>query len=67
MNEKIFNAENYGMVICPCCGGHGYIQNPGRQCCPNCGGFGFIKKEVKEDKNISTRNPLKAKHILGEE
>jgi uncharacterized OB-fold protein len=65
MNKKIFNPEKYGMAICSCCNSHGYIQNPERQCCPKCGGFGFIKKEAKEGKNISTSNPLIAKHILG--
>jgi DnaJ-class molecular chaperone len=51
MNKKIFNPENYDMVICPFCDSHGYIQNPERECCPKCGGFGFIKKEAKENKN----------------
>ncbi len=45
MNNKMFNPEKYGMVICPCCNSYGYIQNPERQCCPKCGGFGFIRKE----------------------
>ena len=45
MNNKIFTSEKYGMVICPYCNSHGYIQNPERQCCPKCGGFGFIRKE----------------------
>jgi len=45
MIEKIFNPEKYGMVLCPCCNSHGYIQNPKRQCCPKCRGIGFIKKE----------------------
>jgi DnaJ-class molecular chaperone len=67
MNKKIFNPENFGMVICLCCDGHGYIRNPERQCCPKCGGFGFIKKEAKADKNIATSNPLHANHISGEE
>ncbi|MGO8987451.1 MAG: hypothetical protein ACLQGU_08550 [bacterium] len=67
MNKKIFNPENFGMVICLCCDGHGYIRNPERQCCLKCGGFGFIKKEANADKNIATRNPLHANHILGEE
>lgn len=65
MKKKIFNPENYGMGICPLCGSHGYIENPKRQCCPKCGGFGFIKKEAKKYKNISTSNPLNAKHISG--
>jgi RecJ-like exonuclease len=66
MNKKIFNPEDYDMVICPCCDSHGYIQNPEHQCCPKCGGFGFVKKEAKENRNISASNPLSAKHILDE-
>jgi hypothetical protein len=46
IRNKNFNPEKYGMVVCPCCGGHGYIQqNPKRHCCPRCGGFGFTIKE----------------------
>jgi len=67
MTQKIFNPEQYGMVICPCCNRQGYIQHPNRQCCPQCGGFGFIKKEVMENKNISASNPLNAKHLSDEE
>ena len=63
MAKKIFQPEKYGMVICPCCYGQGYIQAPKRQCCPKCGGLGYIKKETKENNNISTGNPLNAKHI----
>jgi len=66
-NKKIFNPENYGMVICPCCESHGYIQTPDRQCCPKCGGFGFIRKETKGDKNILTSNLSNADHILAKE
>ena len=58
MNNKIFSPEKYGMVICPCCNSHGYIQNPERQCCPKCGGFGFIKKEgtclIKKRNNLNS-------------
>jgi len=53
MNKKIFNPEDYDMVICPCCNSHGYIQNPQRECCPKCGGFGFIKRELQEDMSTS--------------
>jgi len=53
MNKKIFNPEKYGMIICPSCDGHGFIQNPKRQCCPTCGGFGFVRKEAEEDTNNS--------------
>jgi uncharacterized OB-fold protein len=48
MAEKIFNPEKYGMVFCPCCNSHGYVQNPERQCCPKCGGFGSVKRSRKE-------------------
>ena len=53
MNKKTFEPKEYGMIICTCCNGHGYIQNPERQCCPKCGGFGFVKKEAEEDMNSS--------------
>ena len=69
MNNKIFNHEKYGMVICPYCNSHGYIQNPERQCCPKCGGFGFIRKEGKtfdrKGKPIST--PFQADSKVVEE
>jgi DnaJ-class molecular chaperone len=53
MNKKIFDPEKYGMIICPSCDSHGFIQNPKRQCCPTCGGFGFIIKEAEQDTNHS--------------
>jgi len=53
MNRKTFEPKKYGMVICPCCKGHGYIQNPERQCCPKCGGFGFVKRELEQDMKTS--------------
>jgi DnaJ-class molecular chaperone len=56
MKKKIFKPGKYGMVICPSCYSHGYIQNPKRQCCPKCGGFGFIKMEAGKDTNIPIRN-----------
>ena len=59
MKKKVFNPEKYGMVSCPSCDGHGYIQNPERQCCPNCEGFGFVKKEAREDENISVDSESK--------
>ena len=65
MKKRIFNPENYDMVICPWCESHGYIQNPKRQCCPKCGGFGFVKKEATQNESIS-RNPLNAEHNLDE-
>jgi hypothetical protein len=56
MDRKIFEPEKYGMVICPCYNGQGYIQAPKRQCCPKCGGFGFVKKETEKDANTSTNS-----------
>ena len=53
MNKKTIESEKYGMVLCPCCNGVGYIQNLERQCCPKCGGFGLVKREVQEDMNTS--------------
>ena len=50
MNRKAFDAEKYGMVICPCCKNQGYIEYPKRQACPKCGGFGFIMEEKEEKK-----------------
>ena len=52
MNKK-FNPEKYGMIICPHCNSHGYVQYPKRQCCPKCGGFGFIIKEAEQHTSIS--------------
>ena len=56
MNKKIFNPENYDMVICPCCNGKGYTQTPKRQCCPKCRGFGLVRKETEKDWNTSTNS-----------
>jgi DnaJ-class molecular chaperone len=53
MDKKAFDPEKYGMAICSCCNGHGYIQNPERKCCPKCGGFGFVRRESGEDMNTS--------------
>ncbi len=49
MNKRIFDPEKYGMITCPSCDSHGFIQIPKRQCCPKCGGFGFIIKETDKD------------------
>jgi DnaJ-class molecular chaperone len=48
MAKKKLFPEKYGMVTCPSCNSHGYIQNPKRHPCPKCGGFGFIKKETDQ-------------------
>jgi len=44
--------EKYGMVICPRCGGRGFLIKPAdrinvvlKRVCATCGGFGAIKKE----------------------
>ena len=54
MDKKTFIHEKNGMVTCPGCTSHGYIENPKRQRCPKCGGFGFIKKESEQKTNIFT-------------
>ncbi len=52
-----FDSKKYGMVCCPTCKSHGYIQNPPkRQCCPKCGGFGFIKMEAEQETSILSGN-----------
>jgi DnaJ-class molecular chaperone len=51
--DREMDPEKYGVVLCPCCNGVGYIQNRKRQCCPKCGGFGFVKSEAQEDMNTS--------------
>ena len=53
--DKTIIYEKYGMVSCPTCDSHGYIQIPKRRCCPKCGGFGFIKKEPEKHTNISSQ------------
>ncbi len=46
IRNKNFDPEKYGMIVCPCCDGNGYVRkNPKRLPCPKCGGFGFIVKE----------------------
>jgi len=52
--EKNFTPEKYGMVICPLCGGKGFlikqsgqINVTARRVCTKCEGFGAIKKEEK--------------------
>ena len=53
--------EKYGMVICPRCGGRGFLIKSAdrinvvlRRVCATCGGFGAIKKE--EDVSCSPGN-----------
>jgi hypothetical protein len=55
MDKKTFNPGKYGMIICPGCNGHGFIENhQGRDVCSKCGAFGFIKKvdESKENTEV---------------
>jgi DnaJ-class molecular chaperone len=55
MDKKTFNPEKYGMIICPGCYGHGFIEyDEGRNVCSKCGGFGFIKKvdDSKENAEV---------------
>jgi hypothetical protein len=47
-----FDPEKYGMIICPGCNGHGFIEDyVGRNVCLKCGGFGLIKKEEDPGEN----------------
>jgi hypothetical protein len=50
--DKNFAPGKYGMVICPLCGGKGFLikdseetEVPVRKVCIKCGGFGAIKEE----------------------
>ena len=52
MDKRIFSHKKYGMVTCPSCNSHGYIQNLKRHPCPKCGGFGFTKKEAEQNTKI---------------
>jgi DnaJ-class molecular chaperone len=52
MDKKNFDPEKYGMIICPGCHGHGFIEDDdGRNVCLTCGGFGFIKKDEAPREN----------------
>jgi len=53
VGKKFLVPEKYGMVTCPSCNSHGYIQKPKRQPCPKCGGFGFIKRETEQNMTFS--------------
>ncbi len=50
--KKTFDAEKYGMTLCPLCKGKGFIIASKRQCCQECGGFGYIKKESQVEKLV---------------
>jgi DnaJ-class molecular chaperone len=50
--DKDFVPEKYGMVICPLCGGKGFLTKfpeqvkvTLRKVCIKCGGFGALRKE----------------------
>jgi DnaJ-class molecular chaperone len=58
--DKDFVPEKYGMVICPLCGGRGFLIKQSdqikvtlRKVCTKCGGFGAIKKEEEIFKSPS--------------
>jgi RecJ-like exonuclease len=54
VRRKTFDPEEYGMILCPGCYGHGYIENhEGRDVCSKCGGFGFIKKGDNSEKKAA--------------
>ena len=58
MDKRIFDPERYGMVTCPSCGSHGFIQEIKRQCCPKCGGFGYIIKGTGQVTNHSMHKTM---------
>ena len=60
MRRKTFDPEKYGMILCPVCYGHGYIEgHEGRDACSKCGGFGIIKKgDDSEEKATVDREAL---------
>ena len=45
MNNKIFNHEKYGMVICPYCNSHDIFKTLNVNVVQSAGVFGFIRKE----------------------
>ena len=53
---KPFNAEKYGMMLCPDCNGMGYVENPTHQCCPSVEALGISKE--KKRKEISWHSSL---------
>ena len=62
--DKNFAPEKYGMVICPLCGGKGFLTKKSdrvsitlRRVCAKCGGFGAIKKEEDIFGNLKNKNP----------
>ena len=62
--DKNFAPGKYGMVICPLCGGKGFLINYSaqtkvtlRRVCTKCGGFGAIKEEEKIFGNLGNKNP----------
>jgi ribosomal protein S27AE len=51
-SSKTFDLVKYGMIICPGCHAHGFIEDhEGRNICSKCGGLGFIKKEDDSKNN----------------
>jgi DnaJ-class molecular chaperone len=57
--DKDFVLEKYGMVICPLCGGKGFLIKFServnvtlRKVCIKCGGFGAVKKEAEVFKSL---------------
>ena len=56
MDKKTFNPEKYGMIICPGCNGHGFIEDDeGRDVCSKCGVLDLLKK-VMTPKRIQRLN-----------
>ncbi len=57
--HKNFVPEKYGMVLCPVCGGKGFLVKCSeqvsvtlRKVCIKCGGFGAIRKEEEVFKSL---------------
>ena len=57
--NKDFVPEKYGMVICPLCGGKGFlikfpqqVKVTVRKVCIKCGGFGAVRKEEEAFKSL---------------
>jgi len=48
MDKKIFKPEKYGMVICPCCNGQGYIQNPNNSVVQNAEALDLLEKKRRK-------------------
>jgi hypothetical protein len=49
--KKKFDADRYGMIVCPSCNGIGTQAEPSKSIkavCPECGGFGLVRKSEED-------------------